>query len=405
MWIRLIIALLFGIVLAGWTNAQTDGVSPARLDIGKSEIVKEEAGLRVSLVFSAPVPFRVTHLQEPPRLVVDFTNGDLRGVDPSEISRSVHVVAGAAGPLSADCSRMVLQFDSPFLLERTKVEAMGEGIRANLWLRGGSTTELAKQAQTEAELAGGSTKNRPAQPVIHRQDGMRPLRVMLDPGHGGIDPGALSMGQVEAHLMLEFALELRDLLEGAGMDVLLTRDTDSYVSLESRVAMAQRANVDLFLSLHADALNEGEASGATVYTISEKASDKLSKLLVQRHNRGEILAGVDLTAQDDQIADVLTDLARQNTLPRADALADQIVKALQQSAGPMHKHPRLEASFSVLKAAEVPSVLLELGFLSNAEDLARLNDATWRAQSQKGILIALQRWAKEDAAIAEKLRR
>jgi len=242
-------------------------------------------------------------------------------------------------------------------------------------------------------------------PPHRRQDGSRPLRVVIDPGHGGIDPGAERDGVKEADLMLSFARALKEVLLRAGMEVVLTRTRDVFVPLERRLSIARAAGADAFLSFHADILAEGRASGATVYTLSATASDQASKLLAERHDRGDLLAGVDLNGQDDVIAGVLMDLARRETAPRSDRLADALVKGLKKALGRMHKRPREQAAFSVLKAADIPSVLVELGFLSSPEDLKNLIDPAWRARAAIGVRNALLAWAATDAAQAALLRR
>jgi N-acetylmuramoyl-L-alanine amidase len=229
--------------------------------------------------------------------------------------------------------------------------------------------------------------------------------VVLDPGHGGVDPGAERDGVREADLMLTFARELKEVLRRAGMQVVMTRDADVFVPLETRITVARAAQADLLLSLHADALAEGRATGATVYTLSETASDTASAKLAERHDRADLLAGVDLTRHDDVIADVLMDLARLESTPRSDHLADAVVEGLRQSVGGLHKRPRLSAGFSVLKSPDIPSVLVELGFLSSDRDRARLTDPDWRRRAAEGIRDALQAWAVEDAAEAALLRR
>jgi N-acetylmuramoyl-L-alanine amidase len=156
------------------------------------------------------------------------------------------------------------------------------------------------------------------------------LRVVLDPGHGGIDPGAEADGTQEKDLMLTFARELREvLMRAGGFEVVLTRDADEFVSLERRVALAHRAGADVFVSLHADALSGARARGASVYTLSDSASDAASAALAERHNRADILAGVDLSGKDDVVADVLMDLARMETQPRADHLAEVLLDTLR----------------------------------------------------------------------------
>jgi len=161
----------------------------------------------------------------------------------------------------------------------------------------------------------------------------------------------------------------------------------------------------VFVSLHADALEEGTARGATIYTLSQEASDEASQRLAESHDRSDLLAGVDLSGQDDEIALVLMDLARLDTQPRSEALAKALVEALKGGVGRLYKHPHQSASFSVLKAADIPSVLIELGFLSSEEDRANLASPQWQERAARAIVDALEAWARADAAEAELLRR
>lgn len=184
----------------------------------------------------------------------------------------------------------------------------------------------------------------------------------------------------------------------------MTREDDVFVPLESRISIAHAARADVMLSLHADALAEGRASGATIYTLSETASDEASEKLAERHDCADLLAGVDLSNQDDVIAGVLMDLARLETAPRSDQLAEALVEGLRHSVGGLHKRPRLRAGFSVLKSPSFPSVLVELGFISSARDRKNLTDPNWRARAAQGIRDALQVWSVEDAARADLVR-
>lgn len=205
--------------------------------------------------------------------------------------------------------------------------------------------------------------------------------------------------------MLTFAQELRDtLVRAGGFEVVLTRDDDSFVPLEARITRAHEAGADVFISLHADAISEGRAEGATVYTLADRASDEASRKLAERHDRADILSGVDLSDQDDVIAGVLLDMARTETQPRTDAFANALVAALESSVG-MHKRPRLEAGFSVLKSADIPSVLLELGFLSSNKDRANLDDPVWRDTAAQAIRDALVAWQQIDRAAMRQLRK
>ena len=187
---------------------------------------------------------------------------------------------------------------------------------------------------------------------------------------------------------------------GAGVSVVL----DNGTLKEARVALAHQAGADLFVSLHADAIEEGIAHGATVYTLSDDASDAASAALAERHDRDDILAGLDLSGADDRVADVLLDLARLDNSPRSTALATHLVDRIRNAVGTVHKRPLRHAGFSVLKAADIPSVLVEVGFLSTAKDLDNLQDEFWRASMAAGIRDGIAAWALEDAALA-RLRR
>ena len=201
--------------------------------------------------------------------------------------------------------------------------------------------------------------------------------------------------------MLTFARELKDvLLRDGGFLVILTREEDIFVPLETRISIARAAGAHVFVSLHADAIAEGEAVGATIYTLSEDASDAASQALAERHDRADLLSGVDLTAQDDLVATILMDMARTETGPRIERLALALEGAIKAAGLRMHRHPRQTAGFSVLKSPDIPSVLVELGFMSSARDLARLIDPEWRARMALAVRDGLNAWAAEDAALS-----
>jgi N-acetylmuramoyl-L-alanine amidase len=242
----------------------------------------------------------------------------------------------------------------------------------------------------------------PAAPPA-RQDGR--LVVVLDPGHGGVDPGAVRGDHTEADLVLRFARELAELLRRTGrVEVVLTREADSFVPLPARVTIARAAQADALISIHADALAEGRARGATVYTLAETASDAASAALAEQHDRADLLQGIDLSRSDDVVAGVLMDLARVETAPRAEALANGLVAAMEAGGLRLHGRPRGEAAFTVLRAADIPSVLLEIGFMSEPADLENILDPDWRARMQAAIAAGILSWAEADAARARLLR-
>ncbi len=257
---------------------------------------------------------------------------------------------------------MVMDLAGPYGLVHAEMsrDDAGAVLRLNLDPIAADAFALGAGTPLDAQLVRRSEPSAPATP--RKKFGEGPLHVVLDPGHGGIDPGAERDGVREADLMLTFARELQDVLNRAGgFDVTLTRIDDTFVPLETRLTLAREAGAEVFISLHADAISEGRAEGATLYTLADRASDAASQKLAERHDRADLLAGVDLSDQDDVIAGVLMDMARNETTPRTDRLADALVTQLQDSVG-MHKRPRLEAGFSVLKSSQYALCFVGVGF-------------------------------------------
>ena len=397
-------ALLFGWVIlfsagigAGIGKAQ-QLTALARLDPATTTITQTGDAVEIDLGLSQPVPWRVRLLADPPRLIMDFREVDFSGIHKVS-DLSPRVVALRAGMFRPGWSRLVLELASPFRVETAEMTTQSTGTRVIVRL---APTDDATFAQLAArpEAAGWGVPP----PKIQTREGIRErsntLSVVLDPGHGGLDPGAERGGQSEANLMLRFARELKELLTRTGaFTVVMTRDDDIFVPLEARISIARAMDADVFISLHADALAEGEAAGAVIYTLSQEASEDAAASLAERHDRDDLLAGVDLTGQDDLVAAVLMDLARMETMPRTERLAAALEEAIQTADLKMHRVPRQAAGFSVLKSPDIPSVLIELGFLSSARDLARLSDAKWRARMAEAIRNALLIWAQEDAAL------
>jgi N-acetylmuramoyl-L-alanine amidase len=363
----------------------------ARLDPAGSGIEDVAGGVAVTLALTQAVPYRVFTLDAPMRVVLDFRELAFDG-DVAALDRSERITGLAAGLYQPGWSRLVLELDRPMEVIEAGLETDASDGDAVV-----RVTMAATSAEAFAASAGTPEPRRDKAIPVAADDGR--LVVVLDPGHGGVDPGAQRGGHNEADLMLGFARELKEaLLRGGVDDVVMTRTDDRFVSLPARVSVARAAGADLFLSLHADAIAKGRATGTTIYTLSQDATDAASAALAERQDRQDILAGVDLRAQDDQIATVLMDLARLQTAPRTDRLADEMVTGLQTHLGKLHKRPRLEAAFSVLKAPDIPSVLIELGFMSSETDLANLTDPRWRARAADGIVAAVNAWALDDTA-------
>ncbi len=380
-------------------GAAQDLTAIARVDPAASAIRDGWRGTtQITLALSQGVPFRVFTLADPPRLVVDFREADWSGVTADALlAETDGVVAARFGAFQPGWSRLVADLAEPLLPDDIAMPVDPVTGRAEL-----SITLRPARAEDFAAAAGAPANalwpRGPALPDAAPAGDDR-FVVVIDPGHGGIDPGAERDGVTEKDLMLTIARSLRDTLVRSGLaDVVLTRDEDIFVSLERRVALAHRAGADVFVSLHADILSQGGAQGATVYTLSDAASDSATEQLAARHNRADIIAGADLTGSDDQVAGILLDLARQETEPRSLALANSLVAGMKAAGGPMNSRPLRRAGFSVLKSADIPSILVEVGFLSSERDLNNLRDPVWRAVAVAAMADAILAWRDRDEA-------
>lgn len=381
----------------------------ARLEARQSGITERSSGdVDIHLKLTQAVPYRVFTLAGPARLVIDFREVNFQVPGLERLNRTERITTLRTGLFRPGWSRMVLELASPMVVHSAAMQTDPNEGDADISIRltPASDADFAAAAGPDAEDdVWALPKPLDMPPAKTRPMGDRKVVVALDPGHGGIDPGAQYGGHDEADLMLTLARELKERLVLTGRyEVMLTRDEDIFLSLEGRVTAARAAGADVFLSLHADALATGRASGATIYTLSDTASDEAAGLLAANHDRGDLLAGVDLSQQDDLVASILMDMARIETTPRAEKLADGLVDGIAGAVGQIRSRPRLSAGFSVLKAADIPSVLIEFGFMSNATDLANLATEAWRAKVIGGIVRALDQWSLDDAAEARLLR-
>ncbi|GHE04264.1 hypothetical protein U879_00325 [Defluviimonas sp. 20V17] len=381
----------------------------ARFEPRASAITDSGGDIAVRLAISQPVPWRVRVLDHPARLVVDFREVDWGDVSRMSLSQSRHIKALRAGPLRPGWSRLVLELDGPFGVATAEMRTDQGGA-------GGAVVHLRLRPESEADFATAAARPdppgwslpKPAQIGLskHRQTGDHPLMVVIDPGHGGIDPGAVYGKEHEADIVLAVARKLREaLLRAGGFDVVMTRDADVFVPLETRVSVAREAGADLFLSLHADAIPVGHATGATVYTLSRKATNRASALLAEHHNRDDLLSGVDLSGTDDIVAGLLMSMAQADNMPRSDAFARDLVQVIRHAGIRMHDPAHEEADFAVIRSPDIPSALLELGFLSSPRDRKRLEDPAWQDRMVAAIVRGIRAWAVKDAAQAALLRR
>lgn len=370
----------------------------ARLLPEESALAVDADGVGLVLGLSQPVPFRVFTLADPARVVMDFRElafGDW----PRGLALPEAIAALEAGPArDLGWSRLVLRLTLPMAPETAAMRTDPVTGRARIDLRLVPVSEADfRAAVAPLPEAAPPPPSGLARAIPSAQDGR--IVVAIDPGHGGVDPGAVRGPHTEADLVLVFSRELRDALRRTGrVEVVLTREEDAFVPLPARVTAARMAAADLFISVHADAVAEGRARGATVYTLSETASDAAAEALAEQHDRADLLQGIDLHGADDVVAGVLMDLARLDTAPRSAALAETLVAGIGQAGLRLHSRPRGEAGFTVLRAADMPSVLLEIGFMSDPDDLENILDPEWRARMQDALVQAILDWVDADAA-------
>ncbi len=402
---RIFLVLAALLALAAPTSAREPQLSAlARIEPARTSVAQPSAFVtEVTLGLSQPVPFRAFLLDSPPRLVVDFREVDFSAANPKDYAQKGLLGEIRWGAFRPGWSRFVAELTGPVRLVSAE-ERTGETPNLHLVLERVEATEFVARDGAAQSALWDLPQPAPTAKPHRRQDGSAPLRVVLDPGHGGLDPGAEADGYSEAVLVLTFARELKEALTRAGIEVKMTREENIFVPLDTRLTVAHDFEADLFLSLHADALPEGEAMGATVYLFDETASDSAAQKLAERHDRADLLAGVDLAGHDDAVAGVLMDLARTETQPRAVRFGQVLSGAIKGEGLRMHRHPVQGADFAVLRSPDIPSALLELGFMSSDIDRARLHDAAWRTQMVAAITAGVQRWAKADAAEARLLR-
>jgi N-acetylmuramoyl-L-alanine amidase len=365
-------------------------------------------GISIELSLSQAIPFRIFTRSSPNRVIMDFRELEWSSAEAIDIVETEIVNNLRFGVFQSGWTRLVLPISEPLLVQEAHIEIEDVAGTARLSVQLGRTSQekfdAASVAQPDKEwLIEPVTFDAPPR---ERQKGDRPVVIAIDPGHGGLDPGAVVSGFKEKDLVLVFAKELREALDKTGQyNAFLTREGDDFTSLTGRISRARKGRADVLISLHADALSEGSASGITVYTLSNKASNEAAEQLATQLDRADLLAGVDLSEQDEAVTSVLMDLARIETNARSIDLAGDIVEGIAQATQRSRSRPQLAAAFTVLKAPDIPSILVELGFLTNKSDLRNLLNEQWRHTVQQGILHGLANWSVEDAAQARLLRK
>lgn len=376
--------------------------TPVALDM---RIAGDHEVSRIVIEFDKPVEVTHTLLDHPWRLVLDL--GKIAyGFNDSAVRNSNLIEGVRYGDMSEKHSRIIFETGKPFKVRTIDTRAAAKDGRHNLVIDLEVTDARTFADALDRKLTTSSLVNtaqkRDRLGAVRDRD--RTFTIVLDPGHGGIDDGARgTRGTMEKDITLEFAEVLRDRLSRyKGAEVFMTRDSDVFVALGDRTGFARQHDADLFISIHADYLRQQDVRGATIYTISEKASDAVSAAIARDQNLADSVAGVELPDAGDDVTDILVDLTRRETLGFSVQFARLAISDLRGFAR-LIKNPHRYAGFYVLKAPDVPSVLIELGYLSNKDDERLMNDVEWRAGLADRLAAAIEKFAalsSKDLALA-----
>ncbi|MBA3517387.1 MAG: N-acetylmuramoyl-L-alanine amidase [Rhizobiales bacterium] len=342
--------------------------------------------------------FGLLRLASPYRLVIDMPKVEFRELAKASEGRGL-ISEFRYGLIAPGKARIVLDLSGPVEIVNTFVLDPVESEPSRLVIDMIPTTASAFEVAAAQDRPDRSTTASIAPTAV---DPSGPPVVVIDPGHGGIDSGAIGAdGLLEKDVTLQFAVELaRQLKLRAKLQPVLTRSGDDFLSLGERVEVAQRHHAAFFVSVHADSVAEDYVRGATVYTLSDDASDALAAAMAERENRSDVLAGLALDDQPDDVADILFDLTRRETKNLAIRFARALVDDLD-GAIPLNANPWRRAAFRVLKAPDVPSVLLELGYLSNKEDESLFRAEGWPASHATKIAVAIEEFFGESVTAGQ----
>ena len=330
-------------------------------------------------------------LADPYRVVIDLPQVTFKLPDKAGERGRGLVKAFRYGLIMQGGSRIVLDTKAPVRVEKAFSLAAADGQPARLVLDLVATDRDSFLRNITMQDRSIHTSNKTVSAPPEASGDPRPL-IVVDPGHGGIDSGTKSAsGQDEKDIVLAFGLTLRDKLEKNGKyRVVMTRSDDTFIPLDERVRFARAHKASLFISIHADSIprSEGQAEGASVYTLSPHASDAEAARLAEVENKSDVIAGVDLSSEPNDVANILIDLAQRETKTFSQQFARNMVGELKATTR-LHIHPIKSAGFIVLKAPDVPSVLVELGYMSTKDDLVHLMSADWRARTADSMVHAV----------------
>ncbi len=352
-----------------------------------------ESAARIVIDLTEKSDFKIFPLQNPSRVVIDLP-GTANGVSEKSIGALPAYLKNVRFGKNGNAARIVLETARDAVIKKSFVLAPQSGFKWRLVV----DLELLRAQplkQVSAEWYDNSVSEQKPVQKSDEQPKVKPL-IVLDPGHGGKDPGAIGVsGVYEKHLTLAMVKQLRALLEKTGRyRVKLTRETDIFIALYARRRFARSVNADLFISIHADSIKKPQTRGLSVYTLSEKASDKEAEKLAEKENKVDLIAGIDLSNETQEVTDILIDLARRETNNRSSFFAEKLMGEIRKEIKVLPNSHRF-AGFAVLKSPDVPSVLIEMGYLSNAEEERLLRQAPYREKLARAAVRAIDGYFAE----------
>ena len=371
-------AVIFCCAFSAADSAAASGITSMRIGQGVGS---------VRIVFDADRKFdyKVFLLNEPKRLVIDTFDVKVSPEIEKYVDKNNLVTKTRLGSVGADGIRIVFDLQKPAIVKKAFMLAPQSNFGWRFVIdvsiaserefssKVGSKYALSNENSFAGSYSSSSSKSSSKAKTVNKKK-----IIVLDPGHGGKDPGAIGYsGVYEKNITLAMAKELKVILEKEGYKVHLTRSTDIFIPLRDRVKIARKYNADLFMSIHADSAVNRSAKGLSVYTLSETASDKEAAALAERENKADVVAGLNLLEHSKEVSDILINLAQRETMNRSSEFASFMVQEMRKSVK-LRDNTHRFAGFAVLKAPDVPSVLLEMGYLSNRTEERLLKQKDYR---------------------------
>jgi N-acetylmuramoyl-L-alanine amidase len=353
---------------------------------------------RFVVELSDPVDMRTFTLSNPDRVVIDMPAVEWHLQGPPRPSGNGAVKSYRYGLFRPGNSRFVIDLNQPVTVSDALVlpPENGNGYRVVIDLFPTTQANFDHTAGWPADLkakeaAAEQVASLPAPRPVGPENTVKKI-VVIDPGHGGIDSGTIGAdGTMEKDIVLAEGLRLRKTLQAHGYEVHMTRDSDIFIPLRERVNMSRAWHADLFISIHADSIHDPGVDGLSIYTLSEKGSDKEAAALAAKENQSDVIAGVDLSGDNSAVAPILIDLAQRDTMNKSSRFAELALSELTSATDIMPRQPHRSAAFAVLKAPDVPAVLIELGYLSNPHDDLQMQTSAWRDRVADAIAEAVDR--------------